>query len=70
MLKSALNRRNFVKMGLGSAAGVFAMKASISNAVAEVCRATAPQTSGPFYPGESKFTPDTDLTRVEGRIFF
>ena len=35
---------------------------------AEVCVNTPAQTSGPFYPGEAKFTTTHDLTRVPGKI--
>lgn len=57
-----MERRNFLKtlaggMGLAVATGATA---------AELCQLTPAQTPGPFYPGESKFVPDNDLTRMPG----
>ena len=57
-----MERRNFLKHlgGLSLAAAASASQA------AELCQLTPAQTPGPFYPGESKFVPDNDLTRLPG----
>jgi protocatechuate 3,4-dioxygenase beta subunit len=60
------NRRKFLKFGLSSA-GAMAFSSSITRAFAAACGLTPQQTAGPFYPGESKFTADNDLTFIPGR---
>ncbi len=55
-------RRVFLK-GL---AGLGAAVVSQNLGASPVCRKTPAQTAGPFYPGESQFFPDNDLTRVPG----
>lgn len=65
-----LNRRNFLKYGLGSAASAVALAGlgtKASAAIADSCGLTPPQTPGPFYPGEMNFHPTNDLTIVEGK---
>lgn len=58
------NRRNFLKIGAASL-GTLLVGSKLANA-ADTCVATVPQTSGPFYPGESKFIVTSDLTTVPG----
>lgn len=58
-----IERRNFLKWALGGAAATLAAR---NVGAAEMCLGTAPQTEGPFYPGESNIFPINDLTRVEG----
>lgn len=58
-------RRQFLKMG-ATTASVFALSAPLAKAFAASCGLTPPQTSGPFYPGESQFHPETDLTTIPG----
>jgi protocatechuate 3,4-dioxygenase beta subunit len=60
------NRRSFLKIGTGVAGAVF-LANPVSKAFGSVCGLTPPQTAGPFYPGESRFDPNNDLTRVPGR---
>lgn len=55
-------RRVFLKGLAGLGAAVVSQNLSAS----PVCRKTPGQTAGPFYPGESQFFPDNDLTRVPG----
>ncbi len=62
-MKEDLKRRHFLQWG---AAGIGAALISWRAAAADMCAGTAPQTAGPFYPGEDKFTLDNDLTRVKG----
>lgn len=62
-----INRRKFLFSGLGLTAGALAMTGLVPRALAESCGLTPPQTPGPFYPGESRFTPANDLTVVPGR---
>jgi protocatechuate 3,4-dioxygenase beta subunit len=62
----SVDRRRFLSLGLGTAAGALAL-GKIPSALASVCGVTPPQTSGPFYPGEQHFQPENDLTRVPGR---
>lgn len=59
------DRRQFLKLGT-SAAGMIALANPVTQALAASCGITPPQTSGPFYPGESHFHPDTDLTQLQG----
>ncbi len=61
----SLNRRKFLQFGMGSA-GALILGSPISKAIAGACGLTPPQTSGPFFPGESKFTLENDLTKVVG----
>lgn len=58
-----LKRRHFLQWG---AAGIGAAILSFKASAAEVCAQTAPQTAGPFYPGQDKFSFDNDLTRIPG----
>jgi protocatechuate 3,4-dioxygenase beta subunit len=60
------NRRHFLKIGAG-AVGAALIANPFKEAVAAVCEATPDQTSGPFYPGESVFKSEHDLTRIPGR---
>lgn len=62
---SKSNRRGFLKLGT-SAAGVLVLANPVTKALAASCGITPPQTSGPFYPGESQFHQDTDLTKIPG----
>lgn len=64
-------RRQFlktsIKTGIGSI-GVALLANPISRALAgDTCELTPPQTSGPFYPGEGRFTADNDLTQIKDR---
>lgn len=61
-------RRKFLKFGLGTAAGSMVFGALTPKALAQACTGTVTpsQTAGPFYPGESKFQVEGDLTRVPG----
>ena len=60
------SRRNFLNVGAGTD-GAALMTSSRANAAAKSCGLTPPQTPGPFYPGESQFQPENDLTVVLGR---
>ena len=62
----ALERRSFLKLGIGSASS-FVLLPAAARAFAGVCVKTPAQTSGPFYPGNDRFTLDTDLTRIPGK---
>jgi protocatechuate 3,4-dioxygenase beta subunit len=62
----ANSRRRFLKTG-ATAAGAMLATGAIAEAIGATCGRTPPQTAGPFYPGESRFTSDTDLTYVPGR---
>lgn len=53
-----IKRRQILQLGAAGAA-MLGMKA----AAAVTCSETAPQTPGPFYPGENKFSPNNDLTQ-------
>ncbi len=64
-MKSPSGRRRFLKLGAGSA-GLFAFSNPITRALAASCGLTPPQTLGPFYPGQSQFRADTDLTSLPG----
>jgi len=66
-MSSQSNRRNFLKIGAGSA-GAFVFSSSISKAFASACGLTPPQTPGPFYPGKEEFHQDNDLTRLSGHL--
>lgn len=59
------NRRQFLRIG-ASAAGVLALTSPLAKAFAASCGLTPPQTPGPFYPGESQFLEDNDLTQIAG----
>jgi protocatechuate 3,4-dioxygenase beta subunit len=59
------NRRNFLKIGT-SAAGAMFFLSPASKVFGAACGLTPPQTPGPFYPGESQFHPDNDLTLIPG----
>jgi protocatechuate 3,4-dioxygenase beta subunit len=61
-----IRRRSFLKWGIGSASS-FALLPIAARAWAGVCVRTPAQTSGPFYPGNDRFTLDTDLTRIPGQ---
>lgn len=66
MQKNILTRRNFMKLGLQSAA-ISAATLGANQAFAQACGLTPAQTAGPFYPGEKNFTADNDLTWVAGK---
>jgi len=55
------DRREFIRIGTG-VAGLFTLSGGIIKSFAQSCGLTAPQTSGPFYPGENQFGENTDLT--------
>lgn len=59
------NRRQFFKMG-ASTAGALVLASPIAKAFVASCGLTPPQTPGPFYPGETLFHPDSDLTSIAG----
>lgn len=66
-----LSRRKLLGLGLGSASALAStsiVSGGISKAFAAACGLTPPQTPGPFYPGEDKFTENTDLTQVPGKL--
>src|SRR4051812_4505185 len=60
------DRRRFLKTG-SVIAGFFAFSQPWIKAFAAACGLTPPQTPGPFYPGEDKFRPEHDLTRIRDR---
>jgi protocatechuate 3,4-dioxygenase beta subunit len=63
MEKIITGRRSFLTNSLAAIAGATLMNKSSAAA----CPVLTPaQTSGPFYPGESKFGKDIDLTRIPG----
>ncbi len=65
-MSSNSDRRQFLKVS-ASTAGALLFSGSIAKAFTESCGPfTPPQTSGPFYPGESQFGTDQDLTQVAG----
>jgi protocatechuate 3,4-dioxygenase beta subunit len=67
-MESKTNRRNFLGLGLKGAGTLVALSGLTSKALAQSCGVLTPaQTAGPFYPGETNFGLDTDLTRVAGR---
>lgn len=63
-----MQRRQFLRWGLGTSAGVAALATVGTAQAAEMCAATARQAKGPFYPGEKAFTVNQDLTRVPGAL--
>lgn len=58
-------RRTFMKYGLGIAGATLA-GSQASKSMAMVCGKTPAQTAGPFYPGDDRFSLDTDLTWIPG----
>jgi protocatechuate 3,4-dioxygenase beta subunit len=64
-MSKQLDRRKFLKLGVGVSAGTLMMGGIMPKAIAATCGLTPPQTSGPFYPGEANFTAENDLTRGE-----
>lgn len=60
------SRRSFLKLGAGFVGAGMLQSQSISAATGLSCQPTAPQTEGPFYPGEKKFSNIQDLTWVPG----
>jgi protocatechuate 3,4-dioxygenase, beta subunit len=62
-----VDRRNFLKVGMGASAGTLLMAGILPRALAASCGLTPPQTPGPFYPGEENFSAENDLTRMPGR---
>lgn len=62
-MQQNLKRRQFLQWG---ATGLGALALSIKAAAAPKCTETPAQTSGPFYPGENKFSLENDLTVVPG----
>jgi protocatechuate 3,4-dioxygenase, beta subunit len=64
-MKTQTNRRQFLKVGTGTLGGLL-LSSRITQALASSCGITATETSGPFYPGESQFHPDNDLTILPG----
>lgn len=65
-MKTESNRRQFIKLGGVSAAGLLAFSSPFTKALAASCGLTPPQTPGPFYPGEALFHHDNDLTQIQG----
>lgn len=63
-MQNDLKRRDFLKMSIGGLGATLIANKAL--AAGPVCLKTAPQTSGPFYPGQDKFLAINDLTRVEG----
>lgn len=62
------NRRDFLKKGTFLASGVAALQIGGKALASSICSMTPAQTEGPFYPGESKFTSENDLTRVSSGL--
>jgi protocatechuate 3,4-dioxygenase, beta subunit len=63
-----ISRRELLGAGAGAAAGLVAQRLVGEAPAGQACgEATAPQTSGPFYPAHDRPDEDPDLTRVEGR---
>lgn len=62
----APNRRTFLKISTGLA-GTALLGKTIDTALAASCSQTPAQTAGPFYPGESRFDQNTDLTVIPGQ---
>lgn len=60
------SRRSFLKLSVG-AIGTSVLAIKHSQAQIKSCQPTAPQTEGPFYPGEKKFSSIQDLTWVPGK---
>ncbi|MEO5971298.1 MAG: protocatechuate 3,4-dioxygenase [Bdellovibrionia bacterium] len=65
-METTMNRRKMIKLGLGSAGAVF-FSSSLPKAIASSCGITPAQTSGPFFPGESEFDLNSDLTQFSGQ---
>ena len=59
------NRRSFLKLSATTASLLLGAPKAL--AAAQSCGLTPAQTPGPFYPGETKFSKDSDLTQMEGR---
>lgn len=75
-MNANIDRRTLLRIGLSAAAGTFALGGAFASAsearpITAGCvpndGATPPQTAGPFYPGESAFQPDADLTLAPGQ---
>ncbi len=62
-MQGDLKRRQFLKMSIGGLGATLMAQQAL--AAVAVCAKTAPQTEGPFYPGEQNILPINDLTRVE-----
>lgn len=62
-----INRRDLLKLGLGMGGGIFALAPGLKALAAAACRATAPQTEGPFYPVQEQEDVNNDLTQLKGR---
>lgn len=57
------SRRGFLKMGaIGALLASGSMATSMANGLKDVCKETVEQPEGPFYPGESEFQNNWDLT--------
>lgn len=65
-MNETTDRRKFLTKA-ASSLGLAIATIPASKAIAEVCGLTPAQTSGPFYPGESQFKHDNDLTQILGR---
>lgn len=61
-----VSRRKFLRLNAGIAGSALLLGGSLK-ALADTCQLTPEQAKGPFYPGESKFTSDQDLTTVPGQ---
>jgi protocatechuate 3,4-dioxygenase, beta subunit len=64
-MEKSLKRRSFLGLGIGGLTAALVLPKA--GAAGEMCLDTAPQTRGPFYPGQSQILPINDLTRVAGR---
>src|SRR4051812_14960955 len=62
-MKLENSRRSFLKASL---LGGAVIANPISKALSNACIITPAQTPGPFYPGESQFHNDNDLTQIPG----
>jgi len=63
-----ISRRELLGAGAGAAAGLVAQRLVGEVPAGQACgEATAPQTSGPYYPARDRPDEDPDLTRVEGQ---
>lgn len=60
------SRRGFFKIAPGLVGGAVVATGGLGKAAELLCALTPAQTAGPFYPGESKFSWDTDLTLLPG----
>jgi protocatechuate 3,4-dioxygenase, beta subunit len=66
--KYPISRRELLGAGAGAAAGLVAQRLVGEPPTGQACgEATAPQTSGPFYPAHDRPDEDPDLTQVKGR---